>query len=264
MKFFSFTTIAGWTSNESSRLLGCTMDDALTIKKIIQGRDLQRSPYLFLLSSRNSKLYCYLNFTFLTQNSIYILKEYKILYKLIQNSEQIYGFNRPAFHTESNLEKLAIKYGHKVVFSSKFHLEPNPIEGLWCYLKQHITAKTNQTFPRMMEVLAEVKENFIFEILSLKEQQLFKGFAIFGTLGDINSSQLNLSIFNVKMAPYWNVLLAEVKNQSNSSFTVMWEFLVPCSKKTEKTTDLIIKKTGIIMKLLRHCEFYARALIWTD
>ncbi|RNA31732.1 hypothetical protein BpHYR1_013791 [Brachionus plicatilis] len=27
--------------------------------------------------------------------------------------------------------------------------------------------------------------NFIFEILSLKQQQLFKGFAIFGTLGFI-------------------------------------------------------------------------------
>ncbi|RMZ97196.1 hypothetical protein BpHYR1_035574 [Brachionus plicatilis] len=27
------------------------------------------------------------------------------------------------------------------------------------------------------------KKHFIFEILSLKEQQLFKGFAIFGTLG---------------------------------------------------------------------------------
>ncbi|RNA10797.1 hypothetical protein BpHYR1_029854 [Brachionus plicatilis] len=60
----------------------------------------------------------------------------------------------------------------------------------------HIRARTNQTFPRMMEVLAEVKEKrFLWclvgynngatygQILSLKEQQLFKGFAIFGTLG---------------------------------------------------------------------------------
>ncbi|RNA00569.1 hypothetical protein BpHYR1_035357 [Brachionus plicatilis] len=73
--------------------------------------------------------------------------------------------------------------------SSKFHLELYPIEGLWCYLKQHIRARTNQTFPRMMEVLAEAKENFIFEILSLKEQQLFKRFAIFGTLGQKYSDQ---------------------------------------------------------------------------
>lgn len=74
----------------------------------------------------------------------------------------------PAFHTESNLEILAKKYGHKIIFLPKFHCELNPIEGLWCYLKQHIRARTNQTFPRMMELLAEAKEKYLGSELSKK------------------------------------------------------------------------------------------------
>ncbi|RNA20384.1 hypothetical protein BpHYR1_003271 [Brachionus plicatilis] len=100
--------------------------------------------------------------------------KHKILYMLIQNSEQICEFDifrcsttHPAFHTESNLEILAKKYGHKVVFLPKFHYELNQIEGLKCYLKQHIRARTNQTFPRMMEVLAEAKENYSYFLIVL-------------------------------------------------------------------------------------------------
>jgi len=74
----------------------------------------------------------------------------------------------PAFHSESNLEILAKKYGVKIVFLPKFHCELNPIEGLWCYLKQHIRARTNQKFPRMIELLTEARENYLSSELSKK------------------------------------------------------------------------------------------------
>ncbi|RNA10945.1 hypothetical protein BpHYR1_024083, partial [Brachionus plicatilis] len=41
------------------------------------------------------------------------------------------------------------------------------------------------------------QNSFVFEILSLKEQQLFKRFAIFGTLGLISSICANLKIFQI-------------------------------------------------------------------
>lgn len=61
----------------------------------------------------------------------------------------------PAFRPEINLQILAKKDGHKIVFLPKFHCELNPIEGIWCYLKQYIRARTNQEFPRMIELLTE-------------------------------------------------------------------------------------------------------------
>lgn len=74
----------------------------------------------------------------------------------------------PAFLPESNLEIIAKKYGHKIVFLPKFHCELNPIEGIWCYLKQYIRARTNQKFPRMIDLLIESRDKFLHSELSKK------------------------------------------------------------------------------------------------
>ncbi|RNA33262.1 hypothetical protein BpHYR1_050402 [Brachionus plicatilis] len=150
------------TDSDNMRLLSLTIytinnykcDHVIAVCSRLKESDLDDPPYKSNIKKNSSRKNPnhYSKAQILKKTRIYILKEYKILYKLMCST------THPAFHTESNLEKLALKYGHKVVFSSKFHLELNPIEGLWCYLKQHIRARTNQTFPRMMEVLAEAKE----------------------------------------------------------------------------------------------------------
>ena len=51
-----------------------------------------------------------------------------------------------AFQETTRLELLAGKYDIRIVFCHKFHYELNPIEGLWCYMKNHIHRNTDQTW----------------------------------------------------------------------------------------------------------------------
>ena len=79
----------------------------------------------------------------------------------------------PAFQNVTKLEKLAHKYNVKVIFVPKFHCELNPIEGLWCHMKQFVRKKTDQTFSTMMRLIPEFRENFVSKEVQLK---LFRRF----------------------------------------------------------------------------------------
>ena len=79
----------------------------------------------------------------------------------------------PAFQNVTKLEKLAHKDNVKVIFVSKFHCELNAIQGLWCHMKQFVRKKTDQTFPTMMRLIPESRENFVSKEVQLK---LFRRF----------------------------------------------------------------------------------------
>ena len=65
-----------------------------------------------------------------------------------------------AFQNVSKLEMLARKYQAKIVFCPKFHCELNAIEGLWRDMKWYVRAKSDQTFPTMLRLIPQSRENF--------------------------------------------------------------------------------------------------------
>lgn len=75
--------------------------------------------------------------------------------------------NHPAFKSTNKLEILGNKYGVKVIFIPKYHCELNPIEGLWCHLKQFIRARNDQTFRNMKLLFLESLKNF-------EDKEIFK------------------------------------------------------------------------------------------
>ena len=76
--------------------------------------------------------------------------------------------DHPTFRNIFKLEGLAHKYNVKILFVPKFHCELNVIEGLWCYMKQFVRKTTDQTFPTMMRLIPESRENFIHKKIQSK------------------------------------------------------------------------------------------------
>ena len=76
--------------------------------------------------------------------------------------------NHPGFEERTNLEILAEKYGIILLFWPKFHCELNPIESLWCFLKQYIRKRSDRTYEIMMKLLEEAKEEFNISNLNTK------------------------------------------------------------------------------------------------
>ena len=68
--------------------------------------------------------------------------------------------NHPSFDQRSNLEILGEKYGIILLFWPKFHCELNPIESVWCYIKQYVRARTDRTYDAMIRLIEEAKEKF--------------------------------------------------------------------------------------------------------
>jgi dsDNA-binding SOS-regulon protein len=66
----------------------------------------------------------------------------------------------PAFDERSNLEILGDKYGIKVLFLPKFHCELNPIESVWCFMKNFVRKRTDQRYETMLKLIEEAKEVF--------------------------------------------------------------------------------------------------------
>ena len=81
--------------------------------------------------------------------------------------------SHPAFQNVSKLEMLARKYQVKVIFCPKFHCELNAIEGLWCDMKRYIRVKTDQTFPTMLRLIPQSRQNFEQRYIQMK---LFRRF----------------------------------------------------------------------------------------
>lgn len=60
----------------------------------------------------------------------------------------------PAFcDNNTNLGRLAISYGLKVIFCPKYHCELNPIEGLWCDLKRYVRTHNDQSFDKLIGLI---------------------------------------------------------------------------------------------------------------
>ena len=55
---------------------------------------------------------------------------------------------------------LAEKYGVTLLFWPKFHCELNPIESVWCYIKQYVRKRTDQTYNKMIRLIEEAKQQF--------------------------------------------------------------------------------------------------------
>lgn len=74
----------------------------------------------------------------------------------------------PAFFVRTKLEDLAQIYNAKIIFCPKYHCELNPIEGLWCYQKQFIRKRTDQTYKSLLKFYKESREEFERENLYMK------------------------------------------------------------------------------------------------
>ena len=79
----------------------------------------------------------------------------------------------PAFKNVSKLEQLATKYKVRVIFGPKYHCETNPIEGMWAHMKRYVRCNSDQTFPTMLKLIDESRENFKQKGVHLK---LFRRF----------------------------------------------------------------------------------------
>lgn len=108
----------------------------------------------------------------------------------------------------SRLEKLAEKYGVLIKFCPKFHCELNPIKGLWCSQKLYVRQKTDQTFPTMLKLIVESRENF--------EQK-----------------KIHLKLFH----RFWKSLLA-YKNGQNYEEVMKMFFSVKCTGKVKAHTRI--------------------------
>ena len=60
-----------------------------------------------------------------------------------------------AFKSITKLENLSVQYGYKIIFVPKFHCELNPIEGLWCFMKQYVRSRNDQNFETMKQLIFE-------------------------------------------------------------------------------------------------------------
>ena len=81
--------------------------------------------------------------------------------------------SHPAFQNISRLETLARKYQVEVMFTPKFHCELNAIEDLWCHMKQYVRKMSDQTFPTMLRLIPESRENFQQRQIQMKLFQRF-------------------------------------------------------------------------------------------
>ena len=78
-----------------------------------------------------------------------------------------------AFQNVSKLEMLAGKYQMKIIFCPKFHYATNAIEGLRCDIKRYVRAKTDQTFPTMLCLIPQSRQNLEQRYIQMK---LFRRF----------------------------------------------------------------------------------------
>ena len=61
----------------------------------------------------------------------------------------------PAFDSKTKLDRLAAQYDVKIIWCPKFHCELNPIEGLWCYSKQHVRSENEQDFSKLLDIIKQ-------------------------------------------------------------------------------------------------------------
>ena len=52
---------------------------------------------------------------------------------------------------------LAMKYNIKIIYCPKYHCELNVIEDLWCNQKSYVRSVTDQSFDKMLKLIAELR-----------------------------------------------------------------------------------------------------------
>ncbi|RMZ95095.1 hypothetical protein BpHYR1_006199, partial [Brachionus plicatilis] len=90
--------------------------------------------------------------------------------------------------------------------------------------KMYLTNNTNGVDFKRSKLVSKIFD-FIFEILSLKEQQLFKGFAFFGTLG-IN----NYLVYSEKKSHSTKTILVLINKSTNVKLCYYKTYLRPVLK----------------------------------
>jgi transposase len=73
-----------------------------------------------------------------------------------------------AFDNRTKLEVLAEEFGVKIIYCPKYHCEFNPIEGVWCYMKNYVRKHTDQKFSTMIKLITTSMELFKKEKRSTK------------------------------------------------------------------------------------------------
>lgn len=76
--------------------------------------------------------------------------------------------NHKAFQKLTKLQELASRYKVKIIYCPKYHCELNPIEGVWCWLKQYIRRRTDQTYDSLVRLLDESREEFETQNFGIK------------------------------------------------------------------------------------------------
>lgn len=68
---------------------------------------------------------------------------------------------------------LTSKYSVKIIYCPKYHCELNAIEGLWCNQKTFVRSRTDQTFERMIKLIADSRIHFAEKNIALKRFRRF-------------------------------------------------------------------------------------------
>ena len=63
---------------------------------------------------------------------------------------------------------LASKYNVKIIYCPKYHCELNAIEGLWCNQKVFVRSRTDQSFEKMIKLIADSRIHFVERNMALK------------------------------------------------------------------------------------------------
>ena len=122
---------------------------------------------------KNVKISCYFSkgvHTGMSKGLLLLAKEMKFVVddSIKLDDLRLILSSHSAFQNTSKLEKLALKYNVKIIFTPKFHCELNPIEGLWCHMKQYVRKRNDQTFSTMLKLIPESRENFSQKQIQLK------------------------------------------------------------------------------------------------
>ncbi|CAF2942530.1 unnamed protein product [Rotaria sp. Silwood2] len=78
-----------------------------------------------------------------------------------------------AFRDVTKLEMLPSKYDMKIIYCPKYHCELNATEGLWCNQKAFVRSRTDQSFDKMIRLIADSRTHLVERNIALK---LFRRF----------------------------------------------------------------------------------------
>ena len=133
-----------WLENDETRKIDCTYDDENGLRKCKGLFSISKELNLIPADAHTSD----------KQYSLPILRQILSKHK--------------AFTGISKLEILGMKYGFKIIYCPKYHCELNPIEGLWCYLKQIVRKRNVQSYSELHNLIRETMLSYQSSDLNFK------------------------------------------------------------------------------------------------